>query len=79
MLYLKSVKYAVISQYYRYLSRAASTVGLRQGLLDRLLNIGILEFAASGTDDVDIRFINIADPTGVKAEIAVFIEQQTQT
>ncbi len=55
------------------------TVGLRQGLLDRLLNIGILEFAASGTDDVDIRFINIADPTGVKAEIAVFIEQQTQT
>jgi len=55
------------------------TVGLRQGLLDRLLNIGILEFAASGTDDVDIRFINIADPTGVKAEIAALIEQQTQT
>lgn len=55
------------------------TVGLRQGLLDRLLNMGILEFAASGTDDVDIRFINIADPTGVKAEIAALIEQQTQT
>ncbi len=54
------------------------TIGLRQGLLDRLLNIGILEFASSGTDDVDIRFINIANPTGVKAEIEAIIEQQIQ-
>jgi len=54
------------------------TIGLRQGLLDRLLNIGILEFASSGTDDVDIRFINIANPTGVKAEIETIIEQQIQ-
>ena len=55
------------------------TIGLRQGLLDRLLNIGILEFASSGTDDVDIRFINIANPTGVKAEIEAIIEQQIQS
>lgn len=55
------------------------TIGLRQGLLDRLLNIGILEFASSGTDDVDIRFINIANPTGVKAEIETIIEQQIQS
>ena len=54
------------------------TIGLRQGLLDRLLNIGILEFASSGTDDVDIRFINIANPTGVKAKIETIIEQQIQ-
>jgi len=54
------------------------TIGLRQGLLDRLLNIGILEFASSGTDDVDIRFINIANPTGVKAKIEAIIEQQIQ-
>ena len=54
------------------------TLGLRQGLLDRLLNIGILEFAFSGTDDVDIRFINIANPTGVKAVIEAIIEQQIQ-
>ena len=52
------------------------TIGLRQGILDRLLNIGILEFASSGTDDVDIRFINIANPAGVKAEIEAIIEQQ---
>jgi len=54
------------------------TIGLRQGLLDRLLNIGILEFASSGTDDVDIRFINIANPSGVKADVEAIIEQQIQ-
>lgn len=54
------------------------TIGLRQGLLDRLLNIGILEFASSGTDDVDIRFINIANPIGVKAELEAIIEKQIQ-
>lgn len=49
-------------------------VGLRQGLLDRLLNTGILEFASSGTDDVDIRFIGLANPMRVKAEIEERIE-----
>ncbi|PKM38189.1 MAG: hypothetical protein CVV06_01880 [Gammaproteobacteria bacterium HGW-Gammaproteobacteria-10] len=49
-------------------------VGLRQGLLDRLLNTGILEFASSGTDDVDIRFIGIANPARVRAEIEERIE-----
>ncbi len=51
------------------------TIGLRQGCFDRLLNIGILEFASSGTDDVDIRFINMPDPSGVKAEIETLIER----
>ena len=51
------------------------TIGLRQGIFDRILNIGILEFASSGTDDVDIRFINIANPAGVKADIEDIIEQ----
>ncbi|MBE0436807.1 MAG: PH domain-containing protein [Methylomicrobium sp.] len=49
-------------------------VGLRQGLLDRLLNTGILEFASSGTDDVDIRFIGISNPARVRAEIEERIE-----
>lgn len=49
-------------------------VGLRQGLLDRLLNTGILEFASSGTDDVDIRFIGIANPARVRAAIEERIE-----
>ncbi len=51
------------------------TIGLRQGIFDRLLNIGTLEFASSGTDDVDIRFTNMANPTGVKAEIEDIIER----
>jgi len=51
------------------------TIGLRQGILDRLLNIGILEFTSSGTDEVDIRFFNIANPAGVKADIEAIIEQ----
>jgi len=51
------------------------TIGLRQGILDRLLNIGILEFASPGTDEVDIRFFNIANPAGVKADIEAIIEQ----
>jgi hypothetical protein len=51
------------------------TIGLRQGVFDRLLNIGILEFASSGTDDVDIRFINMPNPAGVKAEIEGLIER----
>ena len=52
------------------------TIGLRQGILDRLLNIGILEFTSSGTDEVDIRFFNIANPSGVKADIEDIIEQR---
>ena len=45
------------------------------GILDRLLNIGILEFTSSGTGEVDIRFFNIANPTGIKADIEAIIEQ----
>lgn len=55
------------------------TIGLRQGVLDRLLGIGILEFASSGTDDVDIRFFNIANPAGVKAEIESIVRNQAAT
>lgn len=50
------------------------TIALRQGILDRLFNIGILEFTSSGTGEVDIRFFNIANPTGVKADIEAIIE-----
>jgi membrane protein YdbS with pleckstrin-like domain len=51
------------------------TIGLKQGVLDRLLGIGMLEFASSGTDDMDIRFFNIPNPRGVKAEIEAIIKQ----
>ena len=51
------------------------TIGLRQGILDRLLNIGILEFASSGTDDVDIRIHNIADPKMLRDTIQRFVNQ----
>jgi len=51
------------------------TIGLKQGILDRLLNIGMLEFASSGTDEMDIRFFNIPNPQGVKKEIEAIIRQ----
>jgi membrane protein YdbS with pleckstrin-like domain len=52
------------------------TIGLRQGILDRLLGIGILEFASSGTDGVDIRFFNLANPVRIKSEIEAIIHRQ---
>jgi uncharacterized membrane protein YdbT with pleckstrin-like domain len=52
------------------------TIGLRQGILDRLLGIGILEFASSGTDGVDIRFFNLANPVRIKSEIEDIIHRQ---
>ncbi|MBN2907052.1 MAG: PH domain-containing protein, partial [Rhodobacteraceae bacterium] len=45
------------------------SIGLRQGILERLLNVGTLEFAAAGTDTVDIRFAGIARPASVRAFI----------
>jgi hypothetical protein len=45
------------------------TIGLKQGIVDRLLNIGVLEFASSGSDGVDIRFYNCVRPKRVKEEI----------
>jgi len=54
------------------------TINLRQGLLDCLLNIGILEFASSGTDEVDIRFINMPGPGKVKADIEALIERSRE-
>ena len=51
------------------------TIGLKQGILERLLGIGSLEFASSGTDDMDIRFFNIVNPGRVKAEIEDIIRQ----
>ena len=41
------------------------SVGLKQSLVDRLINIGTLEFASAGTGGVDIRFRNIADRKSV--------------
>ncbi len=52
------------------------TVGLKRGIFERLINIGTLEFASAGSDGVDIRFINIADPVRVKADIDELIERK---
>jgi hypothetical protein len=51
------------------------TIGLKRGILARLINIGTLEFASSGSDGVDIRFINLASPVWVKQDIESRIEK----
>ncbi|MBT4146412.1 MAG: PH domain-containing protein [Gammaproteobacteria bacterium] len=45
------------------------TIGVKQGILARLLNIGNLEFASSGSDGVDITFTNIVNPGATKNAI----------
>jgi uncharacterized membrane protein YdbT with pleckstrin-like domain len=52
------------------------TVGLKRGIFERLINIGTLEFASAGSDGVDIRFINMANPVRVKAVIDELIERE---
>lgn len=42
------------------------TIGVKQGILARLLNVGNLEFASSGSDGVDIIFTNIVNPGATK-------------
>lgn len=51
------------------------TIGLKRGILARLINIGTLEFASSGSDGVDIRFINLASPAKVKQDIENRIDE----
>lgn len=50
------------------------TINIRQGLIGKMLGIGTLEFASSGTDDVDIQFFNIANPGKVKQAIDEMFE-----
>ncbi len=45
------------------------TTGLKRGILDRLLNVGTLELSSSGSDGVDIRFFNLANPVKIKEAI----------
>lgn len=45
------------------------TIGLKQSLLDRLWNVGVLEFTSSGSDGVDIRFSNVPNPARVRNDI----------
>jgi len=45
------------------------TTGLKRGVLDRLLNVGTLELSSSGSDGVDIRFFNLANPVKIKDDI----------
>lgn len=38
------------------------SIGLKQGILERLLNVGTLEFTSAGTDDAGVVFTGIARP-----------------
>lgn len=51
------------------------SIGLKQSLVDRLINIGTLEFASAGTNGVDIRFRNIVDPVEIKSRIQTLIDR----
>lgn len=52
------------------------TIGMKQGIFDRLLNIGLLEFTSAGSDGVDIRFHNIANPKSVRDTLQTYVNQQ---
>jgi len=45
------------------------SVGLDQGLIERLFNVGTVEFTAAGTDKIDIAFVGIARPTVVRTAV----------
>ena len=45
------------------------SVGLEQGLIERLFNVGTVEFTAAGTDKIDIAFVGIARPAAVRAAV----------
>lgn len=47
------------------------TIGVKQGILARLLNVGNLEFASSGSDGVDIIFTNIVNPGATKIILTI--------
>lgn len=55
------------------------TIGLKQSVIDRLFNVGMLEFASSGSDGVDIRFYDCARPKAVKQAIEQRMEALVQT
>jgi Bacterial PH domain len=38
------------------------SMGIKQSLLDRLLNVGLLEFTSAGTDGAPVRFNRVANP-----------------
>jgi Bacterial PH domain len=38
------------------------SMGIKQSLLDRLLNVGLLEFTSAGTDEDPVRFNRVANP-----------------
>jgi uncharacterized membrane protein YdbT with pleckstrin-like domain len=44
-------------------------VNADQGLLERILRIGVVDFDTAGTDDSDFRFVGIASPSDVVAAV----------
>jgi len=41
------------------------SMSIKQSLLDRLLNVGLLEFTSAGTDGIPVRFNKVANPAKV--------------
>lgn len=56
--------------------RDIRSVGLKQGLIERLLNVGTVEFAAAGTDEVDISFAGIARPSTVRTAVQKIMDER---
>lgn len=56
--------------------RDIRSVGLKQGLIERLFNVGTVEFAAAGTDDVDITFVGIAGPVAIRAAVQKILDER---
>jgi uncharacterized membrane protein YdbT with pleckstrin-like domain len=55
--------------------RDLRNINLRQSLVQRLLNIGDLEFSSAGGDDVEVRFHDINDPVGTKRHVQSLLDQ----
>jgi uncharacterized membrane protein YdbT with pleckstrin-like domain len=44
-------------------------VNTRQGVFERVLGVGVVDFDTAGTDDSEFRFVGIADPGSVVAAV----------
>ncbi|NOU22258.1 MAG: PH domain-containing protein [Methyloglobulus sp.] len=47
------------------------SMGIKQTLIERLLNVGLLEFTSAGTDGIPVRFNKVANPAKVLQVVKV--------
>jgi len=48
---------------------AIRTINLKQGIIDRLLNTGTLQFSSAGTSGVDVVFARVASPRDLERQV----------